>query len=102
MTPLQSATLSLADAVLSLLEFTSPTSVHYLADRANAALEAAGFPELKIGDEEVSRRKRIAVLRSKGREPPRSVEEAVQDDAEAVRDAARVQRQPPSFVVVKP
>ena len=102
MTPLAHATLSLADSVLSMLEFMSPTSVHYFADKANIALEAAGFPELKMGDEEVARRKRLAVLRSKGRTALRSAEDAAQDALEAARDTARVKRQPPSLAWVKP
>ena len=96
MTPLQHAAISLADAVLAALQFVPPCQVHWLADKANTALDAAGLPELMIGDEEVARRKRLAEFRRAGaqslrRTPsaPRAFREQLKASVALERDAAR-------------
>ena len=89
------ATLDLANFACVALEFLPPCQVRPMAERANAAYEASGHPELKLCDDEISRRQRMAQMRQdtlKGGKLFASTADLARQAVERARESVRERR----------
>ncbi len=89
------AILDLANFACMALEFLPPCQVRPMAERANAAYEASGHPELKLCDDEISRRHRMAQMRQdtlKGGRMFASTAELARQAVERAREGVRERR----------